>query len=368
MQPTQPQGLLGQLGIQRRDPTAQGETALPFYQRDRFSNTMGNLAMAFNSLRQRPDENIPRIVTGQRAARAQDSANNRTAEWLSSQPGGERFAGLVESVGAAGALQAYQQSRAQPDQTTAMQNYQFLLTQGADPADALQRAFGNGVSTNTGDQIGGYFYGTEAGLPAGYRLNVATGTAEVIPGGPADAEAAARGEAAQARDAGEAGSGVIVLDDINEMTRLIEESPTLTTGFFGSILSGVGGTKALDVASLGETIRANIGFDRLQRMRDESPTGGALGQVAVQELVALQSTLGNLQTAQSAPQVIRSLERLENQYITSMLRILNTENGESYFSPAEVAQLRGETGGATPPTTGGATHVYNPETGEVEPL
>jgi len=108
MQPTQPQGLLGQLGIQRQDPTAQGETALPFYQRSRFGNTMGNLAMAFNSLRQRPDENIPRIITGQRATREQDSANNRTVEWLSSQPGGERFAGLVDSVGAAAALQLYQ--------------------------------------------------------------------------------------------------------------------------------------------------------------------------------------------------------------------------------------------------------------------
>ena len=72
MQSTQPQGLLGQLGIQRRDPTAQGETALPFFQRDQFRNTMGNLAMAFNTLRQNPDENIPRIITGQRATRAQD--------------------------------------------------------------------------------------------------------------------------------------------------------------------------------------------------------------------------------------------------------------------------------------------------------
>ena len=116
MQPTQPQGLLGQLGIQRRDPTAQGETALPFYQRSRFGNTMGNLAMAFNSLRQRPDENIPRIVTGQRATREQDSANNRTVEWLSSQPGGERFAGLVDSVGAAAALQAYQAEVARTSQ------------------------------------------------------------------------------------------------------------------------------------------------------------------------------------------------------------------------------------------------------------
>ena len=108
MQPTQPQGLLGQLGIQRRDPTAQGETALPFYQRSRFGNTMGNLAMAFNSLRQRPDENIPRIVTGQRATREQDAANNRTIEWFRSQPNGERYAEMAEAMGPQVALQAYQ--------------------------------------------------------------------------------------------------------------------------------------------------------------------------------------------------------------------------------------------------------------------
>lgn len=162
MQPTQPQGLLGQFGIQRQDPTAQGETALPFYQRGKFNNTMGNLAMAFNSLRQTPDENIPRIIAGNRSTREQDVANNRTVEWLSSQPGGERFAGLVESVGAAGALQAYQQAQAQAQalaqaQTSGMQNYKFLVSQGVDPAKAVARAFGKGgVTVNTGTQEGSF--------------------------------------------------------------------------------------------------------------------------------------------------------------------------------------------------------------------
>jgi hypothetical protein len=108
MQSTQPQGLLGQLGIQRQDPTAQGETALPFYRRNGFSNTMGNLAMAFNSLRQNPDENIPRIITGQRATREQDAANNRTIEWFLSQPDGARYAEMAEAMGTQVAFQAYQ--------------------------------------------------------------------------------------------------------------------------------------------------------------------------------------------------------------------------------------------------------------------
>jgi hypothetical protein len=70
-------------------------------------------------------------------------------------------------------------------------------------------------------------------------------------------------------------------------------------------------------------------------MRDESPTGGALGQVAVQELEALQASLGSLNTSQSSDQLLRNLERLENQYRQSMLKILNTEGGSNYFSEYE---------------------------------
>lgn len=43
-----------------------------------------------------------------------------------------------------------------------------------------------------------------------------------------------------------------------------------------------------------KTIEANLGFDALQAMRDASPTGGALGQIAVQELEMLQSTKAKL--------------------------------------------------------------------------
>jgi len=130
-------------------------------------------------------------------------------------------------------------------------------------------------------------------------------------------------------------SGTTVLGDIQEMKKKVSESPLMTTGFVGSVLKRFGGTGALDVDQLGETIRANIGFDRLQRMRDESPTGGALGQVAVQELEALQASLGSLNTSQSSDQLLRNLERLENQYRQSMLKILNTEGGSNYFSEYE---------------------------------
>ena len=49
-------------------------------------------------------------------------------------------------------------------------------------------------------------------------------------------------------------------------------------------------------------------------MRDASPTGGALGQVAVQELVALQSTIASLDQDQSPQQLKDALDKIELHY------------------------------------------------------
>jgi len=76
----------------------------------------------------------------------------------------------------------------------------------------------------------------------------------------------------------------------------------------------VEGTPAYNLASEIETIKANLGFDRLQQMRDNSPTGGALGAIAVQELVALQSTVANLDPNQSEEQLRENLGRIRGHY------------------------------------------------------
>jgi hypothetical protein len=49
-------------------------------------------------------------------------------------------------------------------------------------------------------------------------------------------------------------------------------------------------------------------------MRDASPTGGALGQVAIQELVALQSTVGSLDIQQSPAQLRKNLNKVKGHY------------------------------------------------------
>lgn len=57
-----------------------------------------------------------------------------------------------------------------------------------------------------------------------------------------------------------------------------------------------------------DTLKARSAFGGLQEMRMNSPTGGALGQVAVQELEMLKNAEASLQTAQSAEEYTRSLK------------------------------------------------------------
>lgn len=102
----------------------------------------------------------------------------------------------------------------------------------------------------------------------------------------------------------------IVLEDINRALTMINDSPLLTTGVGNQITGAVGGTPAYNLNAIIDTVKANVGFDQLQAMRDASPTGGALGQVSEMENRLLQSVLGSLETAQSKPQLEQNLKRL----------------------------------------------------------
>lgn len=87
-----------------------------------------------------------------------------------------------------------------------------------------------------------------------------------------------------------------------------------SSGWTGKQLSNISGTDAYDLNADIETIKANFGFDRLQAMRDMSPTGGALGQVAVQELTALQASIANMDIGQSKDQLKKNLETAKKHY------------------------------------------------------
>lgn len=174
--------------------------------------------------------------------------------------------------------------------------------------------WGDGVTVNNVTEGGRYVYGKDAGLPTGWRFDTQTGEASAIPGGPAAQEAENRVTAATAKKAAEARTSNIVIEDIDRALAAMDDSFLPVAGAVGGALSNIPGTAAFDVSKLIETVKANSGFDKLQAMRDASPTGGALGQVSERELAFLQSTIGSLSQSQSPEQFRRNLMRVRKAY------------------------------------------------------
>jgi hypothetical protein len=144
----------------------------------------------------------------------------------------------------------------------------------------------------------------------------------------------------------------LVSQKIDHALQLAQSAPA--TGIF-SLANAVPGTPQYDLKTTLDTIKANVGFDQLQQMRDSSPTGGALGQVSEQENRLLQSVLGSLDQAQSLQQFVDNLQMLKQILANS------TDARRRAFAqdfPDSAASASGP--GA------GKTLTYNPATGELE--
>lgn len=122
-----------------------------------------------------------------------------------------------------------------------------------------------------------------------------------------------------------------VITDVADAKSLVTG---MTTGLTGKAQAYVPGTDAYNLNQRLLTIKANLGFDRLQQMRDASPTGGALGQVAVQELNALQATVGSLELGQSRKELEKNLNKIDFHY----KNWIRATRGEPPLTEAEAAK------------------------------
>ena len=107
------------------------------------------------------------------------------------------------------------------------------------------------------------------------------------------------------------------------VTKTIAEARQLVSPYTtgpGALLNGLPGTASRDLAAKLDTLKANAGFNELQTMRDNSPTGGALGAVAVQELQMLQSTIASLEQSQTTRQLSQALSNYEKFVAESKVR------------------------------------------------
>lgn len=103
-----------------------------------------------------------------------------------------------------------------------------------------------------------------------------------------------------------------------------------------SVSSWIPGTDAYDMNSQLDTVKAIVGFAKLQQMRDASKTGGALGQVSEQENKLLQSVLGSLDIGQSTDQFIKNLKSVK-----SSLEKINTAADQDYTEEESSYQVPG---------------------------
>lgn len=131
----------------------------------------------------------------------------------------------------------------------------------------------------------------------------------------------------------------LVGEDIGRAIELASGGTVPATGIFGKVLSNVPDTKAHDLSKTLDTVKANIALDRLQSMRQNSPTGGALGNVSDNDLLLLKAVEGSLEQSQSKEQFLYNLDRLRSM-------TLDVVHGPGNWSVGEGGRISVGGGGA----------------------
>ncbi|WP_299830661.1 hypothetical protein [uncultured Roseobacter sp.] len=174
---------------------------------------------------------------------------------------------------------------------------------------------GTNISVNTASEVGT--------IPQGFELftDPETGGRSMRPisGGPVAIEQEELADKAEQAKEIKGTAATIVTDEIARARELIEgqSATSPATGPIGGLIQSLPFAESTRAGALGErlaTIKANIGFDKLQSMRDASPTGGALGQVSEFENRLLQAVFGSLVQSQSQEDILYNLNRIENIY------------------------------------------------------
>jgi hypothetical protein len=105
-----------------------------------------------------------------------------------------------------------------------------------------------------------------------------------------------------------------VVADIDRATAVVDKSTLPTTGLGGQALKNIPGTGAHDLDQILSGIKANVSFDKLQEMRNASPSGAALGQISDKENQLLQRTIASLEQSQSPEQFKENLARVRQTF------------------------------------------------------
>lgn len=149
--------------------------------------------------------------------------------------------------------------------------------------------------------------------PAGYRWNQ-RGEQEMVVGGPAHQKFLDDEEKKAAAKQQTIRASKTVVQDIGRAIEAVTK-PRTAGPFWGRAGSiPFLDTEAKDAVNHIKSAVSNIGFDQLNEMRKNSPTGGALGNVTELQLDQLNSVLGRLDITMRRDSLLENLKRVHNIY------------------------------------------------------
>lgn len=102
--------------------------------------------------------------------------------------------------------------------------------------------------------------------------------------------------------------------DINELVDRVLSNPQglkSATGFGGALTSGIPGSAAANAKADLDAIKSLISLAEIGRMRAESKTGGAVGNMTEKEWPRFEVVAGSLEQAQTYDQVVKNLRNLK---------------------------------------------------------
>ncbi len=178
--------------------------------------------------------------------------------------------------------------------------------------------------------------------PAGYRYNSDFTAIEPITGSPQ-----ARSETE--RRSSQVAAANVVTRDIDRVLERLDTAVLPVTGFGATTMAAlVGGSPAADVKRLRDSLEANIAFNKLNELRQQSPTGGALGNVTDKDMELLKAVVGSLSQDQSPRQFRENLINVRNEF----MRVIHGENWREVAPPPREPpppeRLPGRRGAARP--------------------
>ena len=220
--------------------------------------------------------------------------------------------------------------------TAAQKNFAAWSALPPDQRPAFEKFLG-------GQNINVSNYPPTKGLPKGYMWSQqpdGSQNAIKIPGLPTEPDKTALQDQSTVADAG------IMMRESKRALDMLEQFPNATTGMAGKLAAMKSDSPAAQVVNSLKVMQSNIGFNRLKQMRQESPTGGALGNVTIGELERLERVLGDLSIYQD-PKILReNIIDIQSMYQDMVKKIIDGGGDPSLLGASGMEAMSNRSGKA----------------------